>query len=313
MDILLDFVSFKKIEGFRGGIMKIYICIYSGLCSGAKLAVDTAYENLGENLYMYGEVLHNPVIISQLKKQGAKIINSINEVKFLENKNDIIVLIRAHGVTKSIIDELEENNIKYIDRTCKEVKKIHDIVYEMSQKKFQIIIIGNKTHPETIGTAGWVIGKPIILEDINEAKQIIPNLDNLNQYCVVVQTTYNLKRYKEIIDLCKRYLKKLQYFNTICMDTENRQKEIAELSKHADVVIVIGGKNSSNTNKLYKIALKNCKQVQFVEDYKELDFSNINSNDFVVVTGGASTPDSVIDNVVKCLHDFDLDMKSVLI
>ena len=79
--------------------MKIYICIYSGLCSGAKLAVDTAYENLGENLYMYGEVLHNPVIISQLKKQGAKIINSIIEVKFLENKNDIIVLIRAHGVT----------------------------------------------------------------------------------------------------------------------------------------------------------------------------------------------------------------------
>lgn len=294
--------------------MKIHICNYAGLCSGAKSAVDAAYENLNENLYMYGEVLHNQVVISQMKANGAKIINSINEIKYLENKSDIILLIRAHGVSKSVIDDLETNDIKYIDKTCQEVKKIHDIVYEMSQKGYEIIIIGDKKHPETIGTVGWVIGKPIIISDINEAKDVIPDLaKESNQYCVVVQTTYNTQKYKEIQKYCQNFLKNAKYYNTICSDTENRQLEIADLSKQADVVIIIGGKKSSNTNKLYKIALSNCSNVQFIETYKELDFSNITVDSYIVIAGGASTPENLINEVVHCLHNFYKDMHSPLI
>lgn len=293
--------------------MKIYVCIHAGLCSGARLAVETAYENLNENLYMYGEVLHNPTVITQLKREGAKVINSINEIKFLENKRDIVVLIRAHGVPKSVIDELEENSITYIDKTCQEVKKIHEIVQRKSKQGYKILIIGNKKHPEVIGTKGWAVGESVILENIDEVKKYISGLENeLEKYCVVVQTTYNSRRYKEIVDFCKMHLKRADYFNTICSDTEDRQLEIAELSQKADVVVVIGGKSSSNTNKLYNIASNNCKNVQFIETYKELDFSKINIDSFIVITGGASTPENVIRDVVKCLQNFGSDMNSPL-
>lgn len=294
--------------------MKIYTCKYAGLCSGAQSAVDVAYDNLGENLYMYGEVLHNPTVVSEMKAKGAKIINSINEIKYLENKDHIVLLIRAHGVPKSVIDELEENNIKYIDKTCVEVKKIHDIVYEKSQKGYEVIIIGDKKHPEIIGIAGWSVSDPIIIFDINEAMNVIPALEKeLRQYCVVVQTTYNRKKYDEIEKYCKNYLKNAEYFKTICLDTENRQLEIRDLSKKADVVIVIGGKNSSNSNKLYKIALDNCANVQFIETYKELDFTNITTDAFIVIASGASTPESTIKEVKKCLQDYDHDMRSPLV
>lgn len=222
--------------------MKIYTCKYAGLCSGAKSAVDVAYKNLNENLYMYGEVLHNPTVISELKTKGAKIVNSINEIKYLKDKNDILLLIRAHGVPKSVIDQLKENDIKFIDKTCTEVKKIHDIVHEQSKKGSEIIIVGNKQHPEVIGIAGWSVKDPIIIANINEAMNIIPSLEKeLKSYCIVVQTTYNRKKYDEIIKYCKKYLKTAEYFNTICSDTESRQFEIRDLSKQADVVIVIGG------------------------------------------------------------------------
>ena len=294
--------------------MKIYLCMHAGLCQGAQVAVDTAYENLSENLYMYGEVLHNPTVISQLKEKGAKIIRSVNEVRFLENKKEITVLIRAHGVAKSVIDALEEEGIHYLDRTCKEVKKIHDIVAEKSRQGYRIIIVGSKTHPEVVGTAGWVMGEPILIQDMEEAKNVIPALTEAEaRFCVVAQTTYNFKKYREIIEYCKENLQKAEYFNTVCMDTENRQTELAKLSRQADAVIVIGGKNSSNSNKLYKIALKYCRNVQFIETYKELDFSGIDEKSFVVIASGASTPEGVIDQVKECLRGFSRDMKSPLV
>lgn len=294
--------------------MKITVCTHAGLCSGAQLAYETAKEQANENLYLFGEVLHNPIVTSQLKEKGAKVISSINEVKYLENKEKIIVLIRAHGVPKSIIEELEENKIKYLDRTCKEVKKIHDIVNNKSKKNYEIIIIGNKDHPEVIGTVGWSNREPIILADMNEAKKVVPSLvDKRKKYCIVVQTTYNLKNYEKIVEYCKRHLERVEYFNTICSDTENRQLELADKSKEADAVIVIGGKNSSNSNKLYKIAAKNCKNVQFIETYKELDFSAINENSSVLIAGGASTPNDVIEEVKKCLWRFSRDMQSLLV
>lgn len=293
--------------------MNIYVCKYAGLCLGARIAVDAAYENLDENLYMYGEVLHNPDVIDELKRGGGKIIRTVNEVKYLENKKEIKVLIRAHGVAKEIIDELERNEITYIDKTCREVKKIHNIVYEMSKRGYEIIIIGDRKHPEIIGTMGWSVSRPIVLKDFNEVKDELPNLDKSKSYCVVAQTTYNSKKYNDIVEYCKKFLKNAQYFETVCLDTENRQIEIKTMAQKADTIIVIGGKNSSNTNKLYKIALNNCGNVQFIENYKELDFSNINEESYVVITGGASTPEKAISEVIKCLRDYEKDMKSVLI
>ena len=234
--------------------MNIYVCIHSGLCSGAQAAVESAYQNLNENLYMYGDVLHNPVVLSELRLKGAKTIHSINEIKYLENKNEITVLIRAHGVPKSVIDELDENNIKYLDKTCKEVKRIHEIVAEASQQGKQIIIIGNKDHPEIIGTIGWIKGDPIILANMEEVKCAIPKLTNpAISYSLVAQTTYNSKKYTEIIRYLKNHIVNLECHNTVCMDTENRQQELRKLSQMANTVIVIGGKNSSNSNKLLKL------------------------------------------------------------
>lgn len=293
--------------------MNIYVCIHSGLCSGAQAAVESAYQNLNENLYMYGDVLHNPVVLSELRLKGAKTIHSINEIKYLENKNEITVLIRAHGVPKSVIDELDENNIKYLDKTCKEVKRIHEIVAEASQQGKQIIIIGNKDHPEIIGTIGWIKGDPIILANMEEVKCAIPKLTNpAISYSLVAQTTYNSKKYTEIIRYLKNHIVNLECHNTVCMDTENRQQELRKLSQMANTVIVIGGKNSSNSNKLYNIALSKCDNVQFIETYKELDFSNITVNDFIVIASGASTPDNSIQEVANCLHSYCRDMTSNL-
>ena len=131
--------------------MKIYTCLHSGLCLGAREAYNTACEYANENLYMYGEVMHNPMIVAQLKEKGAKIISSLNEVKFLPNRDTITVLIRAHGASKAVIDELRSNEIRYIDATCIEVKKIHDIVFEKSQQGYMIIVVVNEKHPEITG------------------------------------------------------------------------------------------------------------------------------------------------------------------
>jgi len=272
--------------------MEIIVAKSAGFCYGVKRAIDMAEIALKENddVYCLGEIVHNKFVIEELQNKGLKIINNIEEVP---NGKDII--LRAHGVTYQEELACRQNNLNSIDTTCPNVEKIHTIVKEYSEKGYEIIIVGDKNHPEVIGTAGWCKNEPIIINDIIQIKDI----DITKKYCLVSQTTTNSIKNNEIIEGVKKHISDVIIFNTVCMATETRQKEALELAKSCDYMIVIGDKMSSNSNKLYEISSKICKNTQFIENIDELILNfDINSCK-IGITAGASTPQKLIDEVVS--------------
>lgn len=281
--------------------MKCYISKYSGFCFGVSMAVKSAYENIGENLCILGDVVHNPVVITDLKNKGAKIINELNEISNSDKK----VLIRAHGVPKRVIDLLTKRNVEIIDKTCPKVKKVHEIVQDASARGLDVIIVGNPKHPEIIGTSGWSHSDPIIIEDIEWAEKIIPQAKISSKgVCMVAQTTYNVKSYNEIYQYCSALMNKIEFHNTICNDTVDRQQEVRELAQKVDCVVIIGGKASSNSTKLYAIAREYCKNTQYIETESEINLSGIQNSSSIAICSGASTPQSSINATIESIKTY---------
>ncbi len=261
--------------------MEITIAKHSGFCSGVKRAVDTAKKIGKEGVYILGELIHNQEVINEIKALNVKQIEDINEI------SSGTLIIRSHGVGKKIIEELNKKNIEIVDCTCPFVKKIHEIVSEYSKKGYQIIIVGEKNHPEVQGIAGWCENEAIIQTDFDN------NFDyNLyDKICIVAQTTCSVEKFNLFLqDFQKNYKKTLEIFKTICYTTMERQQEADLLSKSSDAVIVIGGEKSSNTKKLYDICVKNCKNVFIISSAKMLDCSKIKDFYKVSIVSGASTP-----------------------
>lgn len=281
--------------------MKCIIPKHSGFCFGVSLAVNAAYENLNEHTYMLGEVVHNPSVINNLQLKGLKLINSIEEIP----QKDSSALIRAHGVPESVIHELNQRNIGIIDKTCPKVKRVHDIVANASERGLDIIVVGTPNHPEIIGTIGWSKTNTILLHDINDAKKIIPNIKFSEKgVCMVAQTTHNEKIYHEIYDYCTKFIPNIEFHNTICNATANRQNEIRELAKTCDAIIVIGGKTSSNVTKLYEIALEYCDNTQHVETAVEIEIDRLRGVDTLVISTGASTPEDSIQDAIQIVQNY---------
>lgn len=281
--------------------MKCIIPKHSGFCFGVSLAVNAAYENLNEHTYMLGEVVHNPSVINDLQSKGLKLVNSIDEI----SQKDANILIRAHGVPENVISELEQRDLGIIDKTCPKVKKVHDIVADDSKRGLDIIVVGTPNHPEIVGTIGWGRTKTVLLHDINDAKRIIPDTKfSDNGVCMVVQTTHNEKVYKEIYNYCTEFVPNIEFHNTICNETSNRQNEIRELAKTCDAVIVVGGKTSSNVTKLYEIASEYCTNTQHVEAAIEIDVVRLKGVDTLVISTGASTPDDSIQSAIQVVQNY---------
>lgn len=272
--------------------MEIIVAKSAGFCYGVKRAIDMAEIALKEkdDVYCLGEIVHNKFVIEDLQNKGLKIINNIEEVP---NGKDVI--LRAHGVTYQEELACRQNNLNSIDTTCPNVEKIHTIVKEYSEKGYEIIIVGDKNHPEVIGTAGWCKNEPIIINDIIQIKDI----DITKKYCLVSQTTTNSIKNNEIIEGVKKHISDAIIFNTVCMATETRQKEALELAKCCDYMIVIGDKMSSNSNKLYEMSSKICKNTQFIENIDELILNFDTNSCKIGITAGASTPQKLIDEVVS--------------
>lgn len=285
--------------------MKCIIPKHSAFCFGVSLAVNAAYENLNEHTYMLGEVVHNPSVINDLQLKGLKLINSIEELP----PEDTSILIRAHGVPENVLHELYQRNIKIIDKTCPKVKRVHDIVANASERGLDIIVVGTPNHPEIIGTIGWSKTNTVLLHDINDAKRIIPDMKfSENGVCMVAQTTHNKKTYQEIYDYCAKFIPNIEFYNTICDATANRQNEIRELAKTCDAIIVVGGKTSSNVTKLYEIASEYCANTQHVEAAVEIKVDRLKGVDTLVISTGASTPeDSIQDAIQVVQHYCDLN------
>ena len=275
--------------------LKVKLAEKAGFCFGVKRAVDLVYSECEQDkqVYTYGSIIHNEEVVKDLEKKGVIVLNTKEELELVETGT---VIIRSHGVSKEIYDIFEHKNIKLVDATCPFVRKIHRIVRENSLENRDIVIVGNSSHPEVQGIKGWCLSKTHIVENEEDVNNLEISNDKI---CVVSQTTFNHEKY-EIINKAiynKFYKCDIIDVNTICNATEERQKEAVELAKESDVMIVIGGKNSSNTQKLYAICKKECNNTFYIQKSSDLNIDEINSEAKVGITAGASTPNTIIKEV----------------
>lgn len=281
--------------------MIYYPKIY-GTCAGANKAIETAYklkkENTNKNIYIYKEILHNPYIIKELEKDNIKCIDDLKTL----TKDDILI-IRAHGEPKETYDYLEENNIEYYDATCTNVLKVHNIAIEKQKNGYKVIIVGKKTHPEVIGTNGWINNEGIIIETKDDYK----NLNKNDKYFIVCQTTVSHKKLQELLNYMNENNISYEVESTICNAQKLIQTSSIALAEQMDIMFVIGGKESSNTKELYNLCNEVTKTYYF-SDIK--DFFNFikkekyTLNTKIGFTGGASTPKEQIKEYANLLEFF---------
>ena len=268
----------------------------AGFCFGVKRAVDTVYEQLnkGGKIYTYGPIIHNETVVEDLEQKGVSVI-SFEDLKTLTEGT---VIIRSHGVPKEVYDVLNEKGIDYVDATCPFVKRIHQIVEKDRNEGQRIIIAGNPNHPEVEGIKSYAGEDFIIVESPEEAEEL--NLDSDKEYTLVSQTTFNMSKFKDIVDIFEKKGYYYNVVNTICNATNERQTEAKEIATKVDAMIVIGGSHSSNSRKLFEICSKECKLTYFIQTSEDLKAVELpDSVELVGITAGASTPNNIIEEVQK--------------
>lgn len=274
--------------------MNVELAKTAGFCFGVERAVDTVYKeiDLSKKVYTYGPIIHNEEVIEDLSNKGVTLITSKEE---LNNLMEGTIIIRSHGVSKEIYDIIEKKGLKLVDATCPYVLKIHKIVRRQRREGRHIVIVGNSSHPEVEGIKGWCDGHYTVVADEKEAGNL--NLKPGTSLCLVAQTTYNYNKFQDLVEIISKKGYDILVLNTICNATEERQTEVRELAKRSDAMIVIGGKHSSNTQKLYEISKSECKNTYYIQTLKDLDLKELQSYCNVGITAGASTPNNIIKEV----------------
>ena len=279
--------------------MEILLAKSAGFCFGVQRAVDTAYKHADEkNVYTYGQIIHNEEVVGDLAKHGVKIL----EDDELDQIKDSKVIIRSHGAEKRVYDILEKNGNEIIDATCPFVKKIHNIVMDECGKGHTIIIVGDGKHPEVKGIMGWCMSEPVVIGTEEEAEKFVQSCLNgeykpSENISIVSQTTFNYRKFHNVVDIIRNKLYNVTAYKTICNATSVRQREAQEIASKVDAMIVIGGRNSSNTQKLYEISKKECENTYYIQTLVDLDLTTFESVSRVGITAGASTPNKLIKEV----------------
>lgn len=279
--------------------MEILLAKSAGFCFGVQRAVDTAYKHADEkNVYTYGQIIHNEEVVGDLAKHGVKIL----EDDELDQIKDSKVIIRSHGAEKRVYDILEKNENEIIDATCPFVKKIHNIVMDECGKGHTVIIIGDGKHPEVKGIMGWCMSEPVVIGTEEEAEKFVQSCLNgeykpSENISIVSQTTFNYRKFHNVVDIIRNKLYNVTAYKTICNATSVRQREAQEIASKVDAMIVIGGRNSSNTQKLYEISKKECENTYYIQTLVDLDLTTFESVSRVGITAGASTPNKLIKEV----------------
>lgn len=278
---------------FGVAMKEIILAENAGFCFGVKRAVDTAFNMAkeGKRIYTFGELIHNKDVVDKLREKNVLVLEDE------DNFEPAPILIRSHGLSKDKVEKLKEKSEEIVDLTCPYVKNIHKIVMENSKLAYKIIILGDEKHPEVIGINGWCNNEAIITKG-KDLSFKVPH-----KVCVVSQTTEKLENWVNLISYLSKHAKEIKAFNTICSATEQRQKSTEELSQRVEAMVVIGGKHSSNTNKLFEISKKHCKNTYFVENSKELEkyIEELKAFNKIGVTAGASTPDWIIKEAMELL------------
>ena len=280
--------------------MKVKVAETAGFCFGVKRAVDKVYQLIEEGthpIYTLGPIIHNEEVVTDLAAKGVQVI----EEKDLASLKEGTVVIRSHGVGKAIYQELKENHLNYVDVTCPFVLKIHRIVEKQSHAGKHVVIFGDPDHPEVKGICGWCQGSYTVLKGRKDTEQFTP--PNGKDICIVSQTTFNYNKFKELVEiLCKkRYDNSVlnigNILNTICNATEERQKEAQNIAGEVDTMLVIGGRHSSNTQKLFEICKEECGNTYYIQTPVDLDSEMFQCSSYVGITAGASTPNKIIEEV----------------
>lgn len=262
--------------------MNVILAKHSGFCTGVKHAVDTVMSLNAENTFVLGEIIHNPDVVKAIEDKGLKTVEGLEEVP-----DGSTVVFRSHGVPENYYEICRQRNIKVIDCTCGFVRKTQKIVKEQFALGKHIVIVGENAHPEVLGLLGWCEIKATVVNtpdaDFSDFSQ--------KELCVVCQTTFSAQKFEKIIKNIKKVCEKtVAVFKTICYTTIERQKEVETLAQKCEAMVVVGGLNSSNTNKLYELANKHCNNVFRLSSAESLDLNKIINFKSVGIVSGASTP-----------------------
>lgn len=283
--------------------MKIILAKSAGFCFGVNRAV-TIVNNLleeGKKVTTLGPIIHNPHMVAELAERGVEIADTPNDLSSMGRT----LVIRSHGVPQSVIDEIEQKGISYENATCPFVSKIHQIVKDNSREGKVILIAGDENHPEVQGIVGHCEGEHYIFKNYEDLGKLLKKLENIENIsiCVVAQTTYDVKEWKNCLKLLKKVYTNAKIFDTICSATSIRQSEAEELASISDIMVVIGGRQSSNTAKLFSVCKSKCERTYLIESAAELDDIALIDADIIGITAGASTPARIIKEVFNTMTE----------
>lgn len=276
--------------------MRLTIGEHAGFCFGVRRAVCKAFECAENRLpcVTLGPLIHNPQEVARLEDAGVRSVETLEEVAPGQT-----VIIRSHGVTPQVYARCEQMGIPVIDATCPHVAHIHQLVKTYSENGDTVIVVGEADHPEVVGIAGWASG-PVLILPSKEAAQAVALPDRA---LVVAQTTIRRDRFEAVLDVLKERVADLTVRMTICAATSRRQQEAERLSHEADVMIIVGGRNSSNTQKLLETCLLRCRRAYLVETPEDIPQGLIRQDDHVAITAGASTPQWLLEAVRRSIED----------
>lgn len=283
--------------------MNVKLAKSAGFCFGVKRAVDTVNSEIAKatnkKIYTYGPIIHNEEVVNEFKAQG---VDVIEEGMDLSGIKPGTVIIRSHGVSREVQNNLINSGFDVVDATCPFVKKIHKLVDEHSAAGYYVLVVGNPSHPEVEGIVGWINGDDYKVISNDSDLSFLENVKE-RKICMVSQTTYNHRKFQDLVEIITEKGYDILVLNTICNATEERQVEASEISKEVDAMIVIGGKKSSNTQKLFEICKRECEDTYYIQTKDDLDLSVLQSIDNVGITAGASTPNKIIEEVQQYVRD----------
>lgn len=293
--------------------MDIYLASPRGFCAGVVLAIDLveiAIEKYGAPVYVKHQIVHNPVVVSEVETKGAITVENVSEIP-----NDSVVVFSAHGSPPSDYELAAKKNLKVIDATCPLVTKVHNEAKKYSREGKKIILVGHKGHQEVIGTSGQA--EMEIIDDREEFNLDNKNSDDDKDIIVLSQTTLSVRDTESTIDKIKNIYPKASIRNDICYATTNRQEVTVKLAKKVDLILVVGASNSSNCNRLRDVSIQSGTNAYLINSFKEIDNNWLKGIKKLGITSGASTPDKLVYEIVKELnpkkllrfHDIDEEIK----
>ena len=277
----------------------------SGFCFGVKQAIEKTEEEIRRKaessspgrIYTWGPLIHNKTVTDGLKEKGVSILDSLENVK-----PEDVIIVRSHGETKEFFEKARARNCKIIDATCPFVKKIQQLAENAHRKGKQVVIVGDRLHPEVKGINGWCDNSAITVNSVEDAEGVLEN-HNRNLFFLVAQTTIKKELLNAVIRVFETNNVHVEVNNTICNATALRQKSCAELAEICDAMLIIGGRESSNTGKLFEISEKKCKKTFFVEKIEDLPLHQIAKCNKIGIAAGASTPECVIKEVIATMSE----------